>query len=393
MQHQRERAAPATRAANPTPGPAQELYSHRRAVRLPVTDSASLFLGAACPSRSEHVAGQLLYGQAIEVPDERSPAQTGDHVGDPTTLASGERLEAVRKRGSQVALPARLPAVSDGESPILTVSAVFCSPVHPINTESIGVFADPYTDSQSGSVPALPPCNRHVTSSLQVPCVILPAACASQPRAGQPGRRTHIGSFRAAVRNAARCLGRLRQRVQQSSSQVAQVCTDSRLSAPCVPTSRKPTANECRICSVVNGGPVGAPGHSDERPDWYCSAATAQGSRVEDGAGGDAFLYEPNGRDLAAVPRGNHGPLCSSPIASGRRQGSAPACRSRLAGRDCGRGYRRQSVPLRAPRQSAYTADPADLPRATILSKGRSPNMPQFVFLDTVAYEAESFNT
>ena len=38
-------------------------------------------------------------------------------------------------------LPARLPAVSDGESRFLTVSAVFCSSVHPMNTVSIGVSA------------------------------------------------------------------------------------------------------------------------------------------------------------------------------------------------------------------------------------------------------------
>ena len=67
-------------------------------------------------------------------------------------LASGERPEAVRKGGSQIALPAGLPAVSDRESPFLTVSAGFCSPSHPINTGSIGVFADLYTDSTTASV-------------------------------------------------------------------------------------------------------------------------------------------------------------------------------------------------------------------------------------------------
>ena len=36
-----------------------------------------------------------------------------------------------------------LPAVSDGESLFLPSSDVFCSPVYPTNTGSIGIVADP----------------------------------------------------------------------------------------------------------------------------------------------------------------------------------------------------------------------------------------------------------
>ena len=41
---------------------------------------ASLALGAARPRRDGQITAELLYGQAVEVPDERSPAQTHDHI-------------------------------------------------------------------------------------------------------------------------------------------------------------------------------------------------------------------------------------------------------------------------------------------------------------------------
>ena len=59
----------------------------------------------------------------------------------------------------RLGLPAVLPAVSDGESPFLTVSAVSCSSVYPMNPGFIGIpwirIQTPNTNSQSlGAGPA-----------------------------------------------------------------------------------------------------------------------------------------------------------------------------------------------------------------------------------------------